>query len=52
MRSPLAAGGPHRRQSRHQFATCHAWLAGHPRSDLRKTVYHMEAFLLLIDQGY
>ena len=33
-------------------ATRHAWLAGHPRSDLRKTVYRMEAFQRLIDQGY
>ena len=33
-------------------AARHAWLAGHPRSDLRKTVYRMEAFQRLIDQGY
>lgn len=33
-------------------ATRHAWLAAHPRSDLRRTVYRMEAFQRLIDQGY
>jgi len=27
-----------------------AWLAGHPRADLRATVYRMEAFQRLIDQ--
>ena len=29
----------------------HNWLATHPRSDLRKTVYRMEAFQRLIEQG-
>jgi len=28
------------------------WLADHPRADLRKTVYRMEAFQRLIDQGF
>lgn len=28
------------------------WLAGHPRADLRATVYRMAAFRRLIDQGY
>jgi chitosanase len=32
--------------------TRRAWLTGHPRSDLRKTAYRMEAFLRLIEQGY
>lgn len=32
--------------------TRHAWLSTHPRSDLRKTAYRMEAFQRLIDQGY
>jgi chitosanase len=29
-----------------------AWLAGHPRADLRATTYRMDAFRRLIDQGY
>jgi chitosanase len=29
-----------------------SWLAGHPRDDLRATVYRMDAFQRLIDQGY
>jgi len=33
-------------------STRHDWLANHPRSDLRKTAYRMEAFQRLIDQGY
>ncbi|OGT18760.1 MAG: chitosanase [Gammaproteobacteria bacterium RBG_16_57_12] len=33
-------------------ATRRAWLATHPRADLRATVYRMEAFQRLIDQGY
>lgn len=33
-------------------ATRRAWLAGHPRSDLRPTAYRMDAFQRLIDQGY
>jgi chitosanase len=33
-------------------STRHDWLATHPRSDLRKTAYRMEAFQRLIDQGY
>lgn len=32
--------------------TRRAWLTSHPRSDLRKTAYRMEAFLRLIEQGY
>jgi len=32
--------------------TRHAWLTTHPRSDLRKTAYRMEAFQRLIEQGY
>lgn len=32
--------------------TRRAWLTAHPRSDLRKTAYRMEAFLRLIEQGY
>ncbi len=28
------------------------WLLSHPRSDLRKTAYRMEAFLRLIEQAY
>lgn len=28
------------------------WLASHPRADLRATVYRMDAFRRLIDQGY
>mgnify|MGYP001163401394 CR=1 FL=1 len=33
-------------------ATRHAWLARHPRADLRRTVYRMVAFQRLIEQGY
>ncbi|MBT9519802.1 MAG: chitosanase [Dechloromonas sp.] len=33
-------------------ATRRAWLANHPRSDLRKTAYRMDAFQRLIEQGY
>lgn len=33
-------------------ATRRAWLTNHPRSDLRKTAYRMEAFQRLIEQGY
>ena len=29
-----------------------SWLAGHPRPDLRATVYRMDSFQRLIDQGY
>lgn len=29
-----------------------SWLAGSPRADLRRTVYRMDAFQRLIDQGY
>lgn len=29
-----------------------AWLAAHPRSDLRRTIYRMDAFQRLISQGY
>lgn len=32
--------------------TRRAWLASHSRSDLRKTIYRMDAFQRLIDQGY
>lgn len=32
--------------------TRRAWLAGHARTDLRSTVYRMDAFQRLIDQGY
>jgi chitosanase len=32
--------------------TRRAWLAGDPRRDLRPTVYRMDAFQRLIDQGY
>lgn len=32
--------------------TRHAWLANHPRRDLRPTAYRMESFLRLIDQAY
>jgi chitosanase len=33
-------------------ATRQAWLAHHPRRDLRSTAYRMEAFGRLMDQGY
>lgn len=33
-------------------ATRRAWLGGHARADLRPTVYRMDAFQRLIDQGY
>lgn len=33
-------------------ATRRAWLAGHPRADLRATVYRMDAFQRLIEQAY
>lgn len=33
-------------------ATRRAWLANHPRSDLRKTAYRMDAFQRLIEQAY
>lgn len=33
-------------------ATRRAWLAGNARADLRPTVYRMDAFQRLIDQGY
>jgi chitosanase len=33
-------------------ATRHDWLANHQRADLRPTVYRMEAFRRLIDQGF
>ncbi|PKO40856.1 MAG: chitosanase [Betaproteobacteria bacterium HGW-Betaproteobacteria-6] len=33
-------------------ATRRAWLTSHPRSDLRKTAYRMDAFQRLIEQGY
>lgn len=33
-------------------ATRRAWLGGHARTDLRATVYRMDAFQRLIDQGY
>lgn len=33
-------------------ATRRAWLTKHPRSDLRKTAYRMDAFQRLIEQGY
>lgn len=33
-------------------ATRRAWLAGHARADLRATVYRMEAFQRLMDQGF
>jgi chitosanase len=32
--------------------TRRSWLATHPRADLRATVYRMDAFQRLIDQGY
>jgi len=32
--------------------TRHAWLFGHSRADLRATVYRMDTFRRLIDQGY
>jgi len=32
--------------------TRRAWLINHPRSDLRKTAYRMDAFQRLIEQGY
>lgn len=32
--------------------TRRAWLANHPRSDLRKTAYRMDAFQRLIEQAY
>lgn len=34
------------------LATRRAWLASSPRADLRATVYRMDAFQRLIDQGY
>lgn len=34
------------------LATRRAWLAGSSRTDLRATVYRMDAFQRLIDQGY
>ena len=33
-------------------ATRRTWLTKHPRSDLRKTAYRMDAFQRLIEQGY
>ena len=36
----------------HYVATRRNWLANHARSDLRATVYRMDAFQRLIDQGY
>ena len=33
-------------------ATRHQWLATSPRDDLRKTVYRMDAFQRLLDQGF
>ena len=33
-------------------ATRRTWLTKHPRSDLRKTAYRMDAFPRLIEQGY
>ena len=33
-------------------ANRHHWLATHPRADLRATVYRMDTFQRIIDQGY
>jgi len=33
-------------------ATRRSWLAGHPRADLRATVYRMDSFQRLVDQDY
>lgn len=47
-----AAAAGERRWIEGYVSTRRAWLAGHKRPDLRATVYRMDAFRRLIDQGF